>query len=192
MPGTVQHTDRVVSKPKSKRDHAYDAERNMPLIVTIFGDLVLLDGLVSLPLLLREIVRAVGAVVLGYQQVNPLNLTVIMSVVGTALFLVNSVLMIVFGVLLILRKERHRAAPWTYVLMPLSFIEIMFALCLHGIGWDLNVKLSVLQKCIDDGSNQPYWDMYCPYKVEHDLRNPKFRTHLIEIRRQVGLNELCI
>lgn len=157
MPDTAQHTDRVVSKPKSKRDHTYDAERNMPLIVTIFGDLVLLDGLVSLPLLLREIVRAVGAVILGYQRVNPLNLTVIMSVVGTVLFLVNSALMIVFGVLLILRKERHRAAPWTYVLMPLTFIEIMFSLCLHGVSWDLAVAvvrfllLAALSVTVDPG-----------------------------------------
>lgn len=157
MPDTAQHTDRVVSKPKSKRDHTYDAERNMPLIVTIFGDLVLLDGIVSLPLLLREIVRAVGAVILGYQQVNPLNLTVIMSVVGTVLFLVNSALMIVFGVLLILRKERHRAAPWTYVLMPLTFIEIMFSLCLHGVSWDLAVAvvrfllLAALSVTVDPG-----------------------------------------
>ena len=62
----------------------------------------------------------------------------------------------------------------------------------NGISWDLNVKSSVLQKCIESGSNQPYWDMYCPYTVEHDLRNPKFRTHLMEIRRQVGLNKPCI
>lgn len=157
MPGTVRNADQdiVASDSIGERDGA--AERNMPLIVTLFGDVVLLDGIVSLPLLLHETIRAVGAVVLGYQQVNPLNLTVIMSVIGTALFLVNSVLMVVFGVLLILRKDRHRAAPWTYVLMPLTFIEIMFSLCLDGIGLDLLVAvvrfllLAALSVMVDPG-----------------------------------------
>ena len=157
MPGTVRNADQdiVASDSRGERDGA--AERNMPLIVTLFGDVVLLDGIVSLPLLLHETIRAVGAVVLGYQQVNPLNLTVIMSVIGTALFLVNSVLMVVFGVLLILRKDRHRAAPWTYVLMPLTFIEIMFSLCLDGIGLDLLVAvvrfllLAALSVMVDPG-----------------------------------------
>ena len=157
MSGSVRNADRQGAQSGAKRQRASDAERNMPLIVTLFGDVVLLDGIISLPLLLREIVRAVSAVVLGYQQVNPLNLTVIMSVIGTVLFTVNSALMIVFGVLLILRKDRHRAAPWTYVLMPLTFIEIMFSLCLHGIGWDLLVAvvrfllLAALSVTVDPG-----------------------------------------
>ena len=157
MSGSVRNADRHGAQLGAKRKRASDAERNMPLIVTLFGDVVLLDGIISLPLLLREIVRAVSAVVLGYQQVNPLNLTVIMSVIGTVLFTVNSALMIVFGVLLILRKDRHRAAPWTYVLMPLTFIEIMFSLCLHGIGWDLLVAvvrfllLAALSVTVDPG-----------------------------------------
>lgn len=157
MSGSVRNADRHGAQSDAKRKHASDAERNMPLIVTLFGDVVLLDGIISLPLLLREIVRAVSAVVLGYQQVNPLNLTVIMSVIGTVLFTVNSALMIVFGVLLILRKDRHRAAPWTYVLMPLTFIEIMFSLCLHGIGWGLLVAvvrfllLAALSVMVDPG-----------------------------------------
>lgn len=157
MSGSVRNADRHGAQSGAKCKHASDAERNMPLIVTLFGDVVLLDGIISLPLLLREIVRAVSAVVLGYQQVNPLNLTVIMSVIGTVLFTVNSALMIVFGVLLILRKDRHRAAPWTYVLMPLTFIEIMFSLCLHGIGWGLLVAvvrfllLAALSVMVDPG-----------------------------------------
>lgn len=157
MSGSVRNADRHGAQSGAKRKHASGAERNMPLIVTLFGDVVLLDGIISLPLLLREIVRAVSAVVLGYQQVNLLNLTVIMSVIGTVLFTVNSALMIVFGVLLILRKDRHRAAPWTYVLMPLTFIEIMFSLCLHGIGWGLLVAvvrfllLAALSVTVDPG-----------------------------------------
>ena len=43
-----------------------------------------------------------------------------------------------------------------------------------GIGWNLNVRLSILRKCIEAHSNQPYWDLYSPYYVDQDLRNPKF------------------
>ena len=62
MPGTVRNADQdiVASDSIGERDGA--AERNMPLIVTLFGDVVLLDGIVSLPLLLHETIRAVGAV----------------------------------------------------------------------------------------------------------------------------------
>lgn len=60
-----------------------------------------------------------------------------------------------------------------------------------GIGWNLDVSLPILQKCIETGSNQPYWDLYYPYMVEHDLRNPKFHEHLIAIRQQVGIQESC-
>ena len=65
MSGSVRNADRQGAQSGAKRKRASDAERNMPLIVTLFGDVVLLDGIISLPLLLREIVRAVSAVVLG-------------------------------------------------------------------------------------------------------------------------------
>lgn len=57
----------------------------------------------------------------------------------------------------------------------------------NDIGWKLNVKLPVLQKCIEDKSNQPYWDLYYPYCTSRDLRNPKNSAMLHRIRHQVGL-----
>ena len=55
-----------------------------------------------------------------------------------------------------------------------------------GIGWNLNVKLSVLRKCISENSNAPYWEMMPPYTVNQDLRNPKFSKLLGQIHKQVG------
>ena len=56
-----------------------------------------------------------------------------------------------------------------------------------GIGWNLNVRLSILRKCIEAHSNQPYWDLYSPYYVDQDLRNPKFSEELKQIKRQMGI-----
>ena len=58
-----------------------------------------------------------------------------------------------------------------------------------GIGWDLELSLPILQRCIDAKSNQPYWDMYYPYAVNHDLRNPKFSKELKQIRQQMGVGQ---
>lgn len=57
-----------------------------------------------------------------------------------------------------------------------------------GIGWNLNVKLPILQKCINAHSNQPYWGLSSPYRTDQDLRNPKLYERLQEIRRQVGID----
>ena len=54
----------------------------------------------------------------------------------------------------------------------------------NGIGWNLKIKLSVLQKCIEANSNQPYWDE----DRQPDLRNPRFHEHLREIQEQIGIN----
>ncbi len=56
-----------------------------------------------------------------------------------------------------------------------------------GIGWNLNVKLPILRKCIEAHSNQPYWEMSSPYTVNQDLHNPKFEKELVQIKRQIGM-----
>ena len=56
----------------------------------------------------------------------------------------------------------------------------------HGIGFDLNFQLSVLLECIAQGSNAPYWDQD-NWKVNQDLRNPKFRSELGQICKQFDL-----
>lgn len=56
----------------------------------------------------------------------------------------------------------------------------------QGIGFGLNFNLSVLQECINDGSNAPYWAQD-NRKVNRDLRNPKLRTELEQICKQFDL-----
>jgi hypothetical protein len=56
----------------------------------------------------------------------------------------------------------------------------------HGIGFNLNFRLSVLLECIAQGSNDPYWAQDNQI-VNRDLRNPKFRTELEQICKQFNL-----
>lgn len=54
------------------------------------------------------------------------------------------------------------------------------------IGFDLNFDLSILEACIAAGSNDPYWAQD-NWKVNRDLRNPKFRTELEQVCKQFGI-----
>ena len=56
-----------------------------------------------------------------------------------------------------------------------------------GIGWDLSVKLPILLECIRKKSNSPYWEMINSYQAEQDLRNPKFKKELKQIKKQMGI-----
>lgn len=57
----------------------------------------------------------------------------------------------------------------------------------NGVSFSLNVTAPVLEKCVEAGSNEPYWAEYFPRQCEADLRNPMHADKLCEIRRQFGL-----
>lgn len=57
----------------------------------------------------------------------------------------------------------------------------------NGVGFSLNVKLPVLLQCIAEKSNTPFWEQVCWTPVDHDLRNPKFRTELEQICKQFDI-----
>ena len=57
----------------------------------------------------------------------------------------------------------------------------------NGVGFSLNVKLPVLLQCIAEKSNTPFWNQECWASVNHDLRNPKFRTELAQVCKQFDL-----
>ena len=57
----------------------------------------------------------------------------------------------------------------------------------NGVGFRLNVKLPVLLQCIAEGANTPFWNQEHWAPVNHDLRNPKFRTELEQICKQFGI-----
>ncbi len=56
----------------------------------------------------------------------------------------------------------------------------------NGVSFCLNAELPILQQCIAEKSNAPYWNQN-NYAVNHDLRNPKFRTELEQVCKQFGI-----
>ena len=57
----------------------------------------------------------------------------------------------------------------------------------NHIGFDLSFALPVLLECIKKKSNAPDWNQDS-WKVNRDLRNPKFRRELEQVCRQFGLS----
>ena len=57
----------------------------------------------------------------------------------------------------------------------------------NGVSFRLNFTVEVLQKCIEEKSNKPYWDLYYYHSVNEDLRNPKHKDKLLQIKKQFGL-----
>ena len=56
-----------------------------------------------------------------------------------------------------------------------------------GIGWDLHIQLPILLECIKKKSNEPYWDMIPAWRANQDLRNPKFKKELKQVKKQMGI-----
>ncbi|MBQ8623808.1 MAG: immunity 26/phosphotriesterase HocA family protein [Oscillospiraceae bacterium] len=57
----------------------------------------------------------------------------------------------------------------------------------NGVSFNLNFSESILQKCIKENSNDPYWELYHPRDVHHDLRNPKNAETLRIIKKQFDI-----
>ena len=56
----------------------------------------------------------------------------------------------------------------------------------NGVSFCLNAELPILLQCIAEKSNAPYWDQD-HWKVNCDLRNPKFRTELEQVCKQFNI-----
>ena len=61
-----------------------------------------------------------------------------------------------------------------------------FSFC--GIGWNIHVRLPVLEACICENSNRPYWEQLCWGINQYDLRNPKLKAERETVFKQFGLN----
>ena len=59
----------------------------------------------------------------------------------------------------------------------------------NSISFDLRFRLSVLQACIAEDSNAPYWSQDS-WLVRQDLRNPQNRAELEQVCEQFGLSPL--
>ena len=57
-----------------------------------------------------------------------------------------------------------------------------------GIGWSLDVRVPVLEACIRENSNRPFWEQPQWVQNQYDLRNPKLKAEREAVFRQFGLN----
>lgn len=122
------------------------AGRRLPLVFRIYGIVMIIEGVVTLPVIVVSCFYVVHAVLMGTMAVDTLNLTTILSAVHAVVLMVAAVCLVIFGVLLILNKRRH-IAQWTYVMIPLTVAEGLLSLALQGLGVNLinpGVQLAVL------------------------------------------------
>ena len=57
-----------------------------------------------------------------------------------------------------------------------------------GIGFNLDVNISVLQECIRQNSNGPYWEKQVKNLFNNDLRNPQYREELERACKQFDID----
>ncbi len=67
---------------------------------------------------------------------------------------------------------------------PLSLLDFSFG----GIGWEIYGRIPVLEACIREGSNRPYWEQPRWAQNQYDLRNPKLKAEREAVFAQFGLN----
>ena len=113
------------------------ADRRLPLIVRIYGIVMLIEGVVTLPFIVLACLYSIRAVFSGKVAFDALSLTAILSVVHAAVLLVATACLAVFGVMLIMNKRRH-IAQWTYLMIPLTLAEGLLSLALQGLGVNLD------------------------------------------------------
>ena len=77
------------------------ADRRLPLIVRIYGIVMLIEGVVTLPFIVLACLYSIRAVFSGKVAFDALSLTAILSVVHAAVLLVATACLAVFGVMLI-------------------------------------------------------------------------------------------
>ena len=111
-------------------------DQRLPLIVRIYGALVLMDGLLSLPWVVLSAIHVIREIAAGHVHVDALSLTFMLSAIDAVVLTVEAALLIMFGVLLLLNRRRH-AARWAYALIPLTALEALLSLELLGIGANL-------------------------------------------------------
>ena len=121
-----------------------DAKR-LPILARVYGVLVLLDGLATLPIVVFATWYSVHEIVTGHVQVDAMSLTFVLSALHAVVLIGNAIALMIFGVLLVLNRRRY-AARWAYVLMPLTLADGMLSLALQGLGW--NVVLPAIQMVI--------------------------------------------
>lgn len=60
----------------------------------------------------------------------------------------------------------------------------------NGIGFNINEDERLIEKCIKEKSNKPYWEKYQYYYSKVDLRSPTNRDVLVKVLSEYGLIDL--
>ena len=123
----------IIAQSKSAEADDNPADRRLPLIARIYGIVMLVEGVVTLPIIVISCLYAVQAALSGRLAFDALNLTTILSVIHAVVLLVSTACLAVFGVLLILNKRRH-IAQWTYLMIPLTLAEGLLFVVVAGFG----------------------------------------------------------
>ncbi len=76
-------------------------DRRLPLIARIYGVLVLISGIVTVPGLTFIAIRGIVEVLTGATGIDVLDLTFILTCIQVAVMLVSSACMVVFGIFLL-------------------------------------------------------------------------------------------
>ena len=126
--------------------------KRLPILARIYGAVVLLDGLATLPIMVISILYAVREILDGHVHVDAMSLTFILSAIHAVVLVVSAACLIVLGVML-LRNHRRYAARWTYVLMPLTLADGMLSLALTGLGFNLLLPLGDFDETVRQGVN---------------------------------------
>ena len=79
-------------------DAGLNAKR-LPILARIYGAVVLLDGLATLPIMVISILYAVREILDGHVHVDAMSLTFILSAIHAVVLVVSAACLIVFGVM---------------------------------------------------------------------------------------------
>ena len=80
----------IIAQSKSAEADDNPADRRLPLIARIYGIVMLVEGVVTLPIIVISCLYAVQAALSGRLAFDALNLTTILSVIHAAVLLVST------------------------------------------------------------------------------------------------------
>ncbi|MBW3093572.1 putative ABC transporter permease [Bifidobacterium sp. 82T10] len=118
-------------------------DQRLPLIARVYGIILLVQGLLAVPAIVLTTIYAVRELVAGRVLIDQPDLTAILSWLSAGVGATATIVLMIFGVLLVVNKRKH-AARWTYVLIPLTILEGLFTLALKGFGLDLIAPVAQL------------------------------------------------
>nr|WP_239512379.1 hypothetical protein [Bifidobacterium aerophilum] len=107
-------------------------DRRLPLVARVYGVLLIIQGLSTIPSIAFAVIDVVRDLISGTVIIGQPGLTAILSWLSAGVNSLTTVILMVFGVLLILNRRRH-AARWTEALIPLTIAEGLFVVMLDGL-----------------------------------------------------------